>query len=185
LLVSALIAIPEAVRNADTPNRTVGPQNDGSIVASDNQTLTPAGRIVQLGSPVRAKAIALNPNSKTSTGAVLLMGSPQPIIVYNTATGQVLQRFIPTAVTGTSFTSDEDGSFAGITYSADGSKLFFSEDDNHVVIANVDPDTGHLTHGQSVNLPQPPRMAARITIPNPSILAASHSRRTENVPMSC
>ena len=36
-------------------NRTVGPQNDGSIVASDNQTLTPAGKIIELGSPVRAK----------------------------------------------------------------------------------------------------------------------------------
>src|SRR5690348_1481973 len=45
-----------------SPDRTVGPQQDGSIVASDNQTLTPAGRIIELGSPVRAKAIALNPN---------------------------------------------------------------------------------------------------------------------------
>ena len=34
------------------------------------------------------------------------------------------------------------GSFTGITYSADGTKLFFSQDDNHVVIANVNPDTG-------------------------------------------
>src|SRR3569832_2277931 len=44
-----------------SPYRTVGPQRDGTIVASDNQTLTPAGKIVELGSPVRAKAIALNP----------------------------------------------------------------------------------------------------------------------------
>jgi hypothetical protein len=56
------------------PNRTVGPQNDGSIVVSDNQTLTPAGKIIELGSPVRAKSIALNPNGKTNSGAVLLMG---------------------------------------------------------------------------------------------------------------
>src|SRR5580693_669915 len=58
-------------------NRTVGPQKDGSVVASDNQTLTPAGKIIELGSPVRAKAVALNPSVKTNTGAVLLMGSPQ------------------------------------------------------------------------------------------------------------
>jgi WD40 repeat protein len=130
-LFSAFIAAPHAVQNPDTPNRTVGPQNDGSIVASNNQTLTPAGQIVQLGSPVRAKAVALNPNSKTASAAVLLMGSPQPIIVFNTATGQVLQRFIPTVMNGATFTSDKTGSFTGITYSADGSKLFFSQDDNH------------------------------------------------------
>lgn len=83
------------------PNRTVGPQEDGSVVASDNQTLTPAGKIIELGSPVRAKAIALNPNVRTNSGAVLLMGSPQPIIVFNTATGQVLQRFTPSSMKGT------------------------------------------------------------------------------------
>ncbi|HEX4169998.1 MAG TPA: hypothetical protein VHZ55_31410 [Bryobacteraceae bacterium] len=156
LLVSARTATPQVVSVADTPNRTVGPQNDGSIVVSDNQTLTPAGTIVQLGSPVRAKAIALNPNSKTRSGAVILMGSPQPVIVFNTVTGQVLQRFTPTTVNGTSFISDKAGSFAGITYSADGARLFFSQDDNHVAITDVDPKTGHLSHCQSVTLPQPP-----------------------------
>jgi len=156
LIASALIAAPQTSQNADTANRTVGPQNDGSIVASNNQTLTPAGRIVQLGSPVRAKAIALNPSSKTASGTVLLMGSPQPIIVFNIATGQVLQRFIPTVSNGDSFSSDKTGSFTGITYSADGSKLFFSQDDNHVVIANVDPQTGRLSNCQIVNLPPPP-----------------------------
>src|SRR5215475_13667583 len=64
-------------------NRIVGPQKDGSIVVSDNQTLTPAGKIIELGSPVRAKSLALNPNSKTTSAAVLLMASPQPIIVFN------------------------------------------------------------------------------------------------------
>jgi YVTN family beta-propeller protein len=138
------------------PNRTVGPQKDGSIVVSDNQTLTPAGKIVELGSPVRAKAIALNPNIKTNTGAVLLMGSPQPIIVFNTATGEVLQRFIPAFMRGTESASSKAGSFTGIAYAADGKRLFFSQDDNHVVIANVNPQTGLLTNGQSVELPAPP-----------------------------
>ena len=159
LAVFLILAPAAAQRNTQgdqTSSRTVGPQRDGSIVVSSNQTLTPAGKIVDLGSPVRAKAIALNPNGKTRSGAVLLMGSPQPIIVFDTATGQVLQRFIPTTVKGTAFTSDTTGSFTGITYSADGTKLFFSQDDNHVVIANVNPDTGFLTNGRSVDLPQPP-----------------------------
>jgi hypothetical protein len=137
-------------------NRTVGPQKDGSVVASDNQTLTPAGKIIELGSPVRAKAIALNPNVKTNSGAVLLMGSPQPIIVFDTVTGQVLQRFTPAFMKGSESITSKAGSFTGITYSADGNSLFFSQDDNHVVIANVNPQTGLLTNGQSVELPGPP-----------------------------
>jgi len=129
---------------------------DGSIVVSDNQTLTPAGKIVELGAPVRAKSVALNPNRRTNSGAVLLMGSPQPIIVFNTATGQVLQRFVPAFMAGTKYASSSAGSFTGITYSPDGKRLFFSQDDNHVVIANVNSTTGLLTNGQSVTLPEPP-----------------------------
>jgi YVTN family beta-propeller protein len=136
--------------------RTVGPQKDGSIVASDNQTLTPAGKIIELGAPVRAKAIALNPNRKTSSAAVLLMGSPQPIIVFNTTTGQVLQRFTPSFMKGSEFATSSAGSFTGVAYSADGKTLLFSQDDNHVVIATVNPQTGLLTNGQSVQLPPPP-----------------------------
>ena len=138
------------------PNRTVGPQKDGSVVASDNQMLTPAGKIIDLGSPVRAKALALNPNASANSGAVLLMGSPQPIIVFNTATGQVLQRFTPAAAGGAESAPGKAGSFTGISYSADGTHLFFSQDDNHVIVANVDPHTGLLTNGQSVTLPRPP-----------------------------
>ena len=125
-----------------SPNRTVGPQQDGSIVVSDNQTLTPAGKIVELGAPVRAKAIALNPNGMTPSAAVLLMGSPQPVIVFNIATGQVLQRFIPAHPTATSPKDRSAGSFTGITFSADGSKLLFSQDNNYVVIAEREQKDG-------------------------------------------
>jgi YVTN family beta-propeller protein len=141
---------------SSSPDRTVGPQQDGSIVVSDNQTLTPAGRIIELGSPVRAKAIVLNPNGVTHSGAVLMMGSPQPVVVFNTVTGKILQRFIPTGVTGDSPKGLQTGSFTGITYSSDGSKLLFSQDNNYVVVANVDRETGVLTHQQRVDLPEPP-----------------------------
>jgi YVTN family beta-propeller protein len=157
LIVGAAAVLAQTQNQQTTdPNRTVGPQKDGSIVVSDNQTLTPAGKIIELGSPVRAKSIALNPNGKTNTAAVLLMGSPQPVIVFNTATGQVLQRFLPAFMKGTESITSKAGSFTGITYSADGKRLFFSQDDNHVVIANVSPQTGLLTNGQSVELPEPP-----------------------------
>ncbi len=149
---------------ADTQTRTVGPQKNGSIVASDNQLLTPAGITVQLGSPIVAKAVAVNPNRRTKSGAVLTVTGKAPIVVFNTATGEVLQRFIPGTVSGTTFTQNAEGSFTGITYSADGSKLLFSQDGTStsytspgfVAVANVDPYTGLLTSAESIALPSPP-----------------------------
>ena len=140
----------------NSPERTVGPQQDGSIVVSDNQTLTPAGRLIELGSPVRAKAIALNPGKAAHSAAVLLMGSPEPIILFDTLSGQVLQRFLPDADPGATLKDRSTGSFAGITYSPDGSKLLFSQDNNYVSVANVDKKTGLLSHQQRVPLPPPP-----------------------------
>ncbi len=172
---------------AANPNRTVGPQKDGSVVVSDNQTLTPAGKIIDLGSPVRAKAIALNPNPKTNSGAVMLMGSPQPIIVFHTVTGQVLQRFTPASMKGTESTSSKAGSFTGISYSADGKSLFFSQDDNHVTIANVNPQTGLLTNGQSVELPGPPadgRPYHNAKSINPGGIAVSDDRKRAYVALN-
>jgi YVTN family beta-propeller protein len=161
LLALALASPALAAGSSDSTTRTVGPQKDGSIVASDNQLLTPAGKIVDLGSPVVAKGVALNPNRKTKTAAVLLMSAAQPIIVFNTETGEAIQRYVPVTVSGTTFTNHPQGSYTGITYSADGSKLLFSQDSNFVAVANVDPNTGMLTPAYSVSLPSPP--------PNPNL----------------
>jgi YVTN family beta-propeller protein len=152
-MIALAIAAPGLASAQETSTRLVGPQKNGSIVASDNQTLTPAGTLVDLGSPVRAKAVAINPNKNTKSAAVLLMGAAQPIIVFNVATGEVIQRYIPTTA---SFTSNATGSFTGITYSSDGSKLLFSQDNNFVQVANVDPFKGTLTPAFQVSLPSPP-----------------------------
>lgn len=140
----------------NSSNRTVGPQRDGSIVVSDNQVLTPAGRLIELGAPVRAKAIALNPGKTAHTAAVLLMGSPQPIIVFDTQSGKVLQHYLPEGAQNDSEKDRSTGSFAGITYSPDGARLLFSQDNNYVSVANVDKNTGLLSHEQRVVLPSPP-----------------------------
>ena len=153
-MLALAIAAPMAGA-ADTQTRTVGPQLNGSVVASDNQLLTPAGTTVQLGSPVRAKAIAVNPNTRTHSAAVLLMNSAEPVIVFDTKTGAVLQRYVPVQTSGSTFTPDSTGSFTGITYSSDGSKLLFSADDNFVEVANVDAFKGELTYGSSVSIPSP------------------------------
>ena len=142
--------------NVNSPERTVGPQRDGSTVVSDNQTLTPAGRLIELGSPVRAKAIALNPGPEAHSAAVLLMGSPQPVIIVDTQTGQILQRFVPEGESTATAKDRSAGSFAGIAYSSDGSKLLFSQDNNYVSVAKVDRKTGLLSHEQRVALPPPP-----------------------------
>ena len=155
-LFALAVSVPGLAHAADHQTRTVGPQKNGSIVASDNQLLTPAGTVVQLGSPVRAKAVALNPNMNTKTAAVLLMGAAQPVIVFNTVTGAVIQRYVPVSLGGGTPTNTTYGSFSGITYSADGSKLFFSQDyGNDVAEANVDPKTGELTPSASIAVPAP------------------------------
>ncbi|MGH9590182.1 MAG: hypothetical protein ACRD25_07285, partial [Terracidiphilus sp.] len=175
-LMVGLITVSMEAQTSESanPDRTVGPQKDGSIVVSDDQTLTPAGKIIELGSPVRAKALALNPNGKS--GAVLLMGAAQPVIVFDTTSGEILQRFIPIAEKGVGRQPTRAGSFTGITYSADGAKLLFSQDSNHVVIADVNPETGLLTEKQRVDLPEPPadgRLYHNPKAINPGGIAAS------------
>ena len=90
---------------------------------------------VDLGIRVRAKAIALNPNLRTHTAAVLTLGTSTSdgngaVEVFDTKTGVVMQNYVPFGV-------DSSGSYSGIAYSADGKHLVFSQDSSHVTIANV------------------------------------------------
>ncbi len=142
-----ILACAAAVAAASESNtRVVGLQSDGSYVVADNQRISPAGRLVELGSPVRAKAVAVNPNGATRTAAVLLMGASEPIVIFNTVTGEVLQRYAPPA--------NSNGSFAGIAYAASGTRMLFSQDNNYVSIARVDAN-GLLRHEASVAIPPP------------------------------
>ncbi len=150
-----ILAAPGFAMAADNETRTVGPQRNGSVLASDNQLLTPAGITVQLGSPVRAKAVAINPNTATHSAAVLLMNAAEAVIIFDTRTGAVLQRFVPTSVSGTTFSNDPTGSFAGISYTPDGGKLVFSQDDSNIRVANVNPRTGELTPNEVIPVPAP------------------------------
>ena len=131
------------------PTYAAGPQPDGSWVVSSGQVITPAGTQVNLGIRVRAKAIALNPNSKNHTAAVLTMGTSTvdggAVEVFDTKTGLVLQNYLP-------FGKDPSGSYSGIAYSADGKYLMFSQDSSNVTIAKVD-DNGLLEDYGRVNVP--------------------------------
>ena len=132
------------------PTYEVGPQPNGSWVVSDGQVITPSGTQVDLGIRVRAKAVAVNPNLKTHTAAVLTMGTSTSdgngaVEVFDTRTGDVVENYVP-------FGTDSSGSYSGIAYSSDGKYLVFSQDSSNVTIATVDAQ-GLLSDDAQVSVP--------------------------------
>src|SRR3984957_16562760 len=144
-LLATGLSVPMFAQSVQFPTYSTGAQPDGSFVVSSGQIITPAGTQVDLGIRVRAKALALNPNTKTHTGAVLTMGATQAVEVFDTLTGDVLQNYI-------AFGSDASGSYTGIAYSADGKHLVFSQDSSNVTIANVSAE-GLLSDDAQVKVP--------------------------------
>src|SRR5215469_11804789 len=131
-LLAAGLSFPglAAAQSALYPTYKTGPQPNGSWVVGDGQVITPAGTQVDLGIRVRAKAIALNPNVRSHSAAVLTLGATQAVEVFDTNTGVVLQDYITLGL-------DPSGSYSGIAYSADGRHLVFSQDSSNVAIAKV------------------------------------------------
>ena len=120
---------------------TQGPDYPSTLphpwVVSDGTIITPAGTQVYLGTTTRAKALALDPKTSTHTAAVLQMGAPQAVTIFNTQTGAVLQNF--------AYSGSKTGSATGIAYTSDGLHLLFSQDSGYVAYVNVDPGTGMIT----------------------------------------
>jgi YVTN family beta-propeller protein len=147
LVVAAGLSLPAlaGAQSVPYPTYVTGPQPNGSWVVGDGQILTPAGIQVDLGIRVRAKAIALNPNLKSHTAAVLTMGASEAVEVFDTETGVVLQNYLALG-------HDSSGSYSGIAYSADGKHLLFSQDSSNVTIANVTPE-GLLEDNAQVSVP--------------------------------
>src|SRR6201996_100063 len=144
-LLATGLSLPAFAQSVPFPTYTTGAQPNGSFVVSSGQIITPAGTQVDLGIRVRAKAVALNPNAATHTAAVLTMGATQAVEVFDTRNGEVLQNYLP-------FGSDASGSYSGITYSADGKYLVFSQDSSNVTIANVSAE-GLLSDDVQVKVP--------------------------------
>ena len=144
-LLATGLSVSAFAQSVPYPTYTTGAQPDGSFVVSSGQIITPAGKQVDLGIRVRAKAVALNPVANTHTAAVLTMGATQAVEVFDTKTGDVLQNYIP-------FGSDAKGSFNGIAYSADGKHLIFSQDSSNVTIADVSTE-GLLSDNVQVKVP--------------------------------
>ncbi len=152
-LMAAGLSLPglAAAQSNLYPTYYTGPQPNGSWVVSDGQIVNPAGTQVNLGIRVRAKAIALNPNLKTHTAAVLTLGTSTDdgngaVEVFDTQTGVVVQNYAPAGG------NDPSGSYSGITYSADGTHLVFSQDSSNVTIANVNAQ-GLLSDDAQISVP--------------------------------
>jgi YVTN family beta-propeller protein len=144
-LLATGLSVSAVAQSVPFPTYVTGPQPNGSWVVSDGQIITPAGKQIDLGIRVRAKAIAVNPNVRSHTAAVLTLGASEAVEVFDTRTGDVLQNYI-------AFGQDPSGSYSGITYSADGKYLVFSQDSSNVTIANVSKD-GLLSDNAQVSVP--------------------------------
>ena len=147
LVAAAGLSLPAlaGAQSVPYPTYVTGPQPNGSFVVGSGQIITPAGTQVDLGNRVRAKAVALNPNHRNHTAAVLTMGASEAVEVFDTDTGIVLQNFITLG-------TDSSGSYSGIAYSADGKYLVFSQDSSNVAIVKVNDD-GLLGEDAQVSVP--------------------------------
>ncbi len=169
-LLSMGLGIPALAQSVRFPTYAPGENTNASTgptysqplpnpwVVSDGTIITPAGTQVYLGTTTRAKAIALNPTGN-HTAAVLQMGAPQAVTIFNTQTGAVLQTYSAPYKNSKGETSyDSDGSTTGITYTPDGKYLLFSQDGNYgpssyVSVTSVNPTTGLLSNYAQVNVP--------------------------------
>jgi YVTN family beta-propeller protein len=157
LAMAAAMSVSALAQSQEFPTYQLGENQNGSQgpnypstlptpwVVSNGQIITPAGTQVYLGITTRAKAIALNPNTATHTAAVLQMGAPQAVTVFNTQTGAVVQAYKPF--------NTKNGSSTGIAYTPDGLHLLFSQDSSYVAIASVDPVAGTLSDYAHVSVP--------------------------------
>jgi YVTN family beta-propeller protein len=155
-LIAAGLSLPglAAAQSSPYPTYFTGPQPNGSWVVSDGQIITPAGLQVNLGIRVRAKDIALNPNVKSHTAAVLTMGTSTSdgngaVEIFDTETGIVVQNYI---VDNPTIGQDPSGSYKGIAYSVDGKYLIFSQDSSYVTIAKVNNE-GLVEDDAQVSVP--------------------------------
>jgi len=135
------------------PTFVPGPQKNSSYIVASGQVLTPAGKQINLGE-TRAKSIALHPTLPIA--AVLTIsnwsGNPAPstVQVFSTISGAVLQTYTPPA--------SASGSFHGIAFSPDGTKLMFSQDEeptyttSYIAVASVDA-VGQLSNYAEVSVP--------------------------------
>ena len=145
-LLAVGLSVPALAQSTEFPTYVPGAADERQLHRR-TANHRPRRYRVNLGNTTRAKAIALNPTGN-NTAAVLQMGAPQVVTVFNTTTGAVLQTFKPTIGAG--------GSSTGITYTPDGKYLLFSQDGDYgpsyFAVASVSA-SGMLTNFANVAVP--------------------------------
>lgn len=116
----------------------VGRQKNGSVVLPTNQVIHPAGKQIEFRG--RPNAVTLSPDGRI---AALLNGAYKAIILIDMETGSVKQEFDA---------AGSSASFAGLGYAKDGKKLYASQANGRVIIANVASD-GTLSLDQTIAMP--------------------------------
>ena len=154
------------------------------------QILSPAGRQVELPG-VRPQAIALSPDGRT----LALGGTDNQLLIVNPATGGPVRKVpmppeTPEALgrsLGVIFTTDLSGpkadklSVAGLVFSPDGTRLYFSNANGSIKVFSLDPAGEVRPLRSSPFLRQTPRSARRkfrAASPCPPMAAGSTSSPT-------
>lgn len=121
------------------PEQTVGRASNGTVVLSTNQIIKPAGTQIEFRG--RPNAVSLSPDNKN---AAFLTGAYKAIIVIDMASNTVKQEFDA---------AGSSASFDGLVYSKDGRKLYASQANGRIIVANVDED-GMLSLERTITLPK-------------------------------
>ena len=136
LLAGTSFAVAGTLQAGHLGTAPVGRQADSSVITATGQRLTPAG--AQLEFPGRPTAVALRPDGRTAT---LLSSKGGELVVLDLATRKVLQTY-----------TGGGGSFDGVAYDHQGSRLFASDAGGNVLSLAVAPD-GTLTLVKAISAP--------------------------------
>ena len=154
----------------------VGRAADGRTVTPVNQVLTPAGRQVELPG-LRPQVLALSPDG----GLLVTSGKTHEVVVVDPATGAITGRVHPPADDVTRPPADADtarnlkpdgkaiGSFTGLVFSPDGSRLYMSNVHGSVKVFAVRDGVVSPSH----TIPLPPANAPKRKEEIPAGLAVS------------
>jgi YVTN family beta-propeller protein len=176
LLFAISVSLPAAsADNFDTTSETVGRAGTNRFVTPANQLLTPAGIFIELPG-MRPQALALSPDSKLLVTA----GLTHELVVFNPATGKILQHVpLPSdkmqevaPVTETILDPDEKAqlSFAGLTFSPDGSRIYLANVNGDIKVFAAAKD-GKIS--PLFSIPLPPANAKGRTNEIPAGIAVS------------
>ncbi len=147
---------------------TVGPQGNGRTVLPVNQTISPAGKQVELRN-MRPQALALSPDGKM----LITSGKTNELLAIDPQNGAILQRVtLPSEknkpdvpVSDHILEPDKNGqlSFTGLLFSPDGTKIYLSNVNGSIKIFGV--ENGKITPQLSLALPETKLAQRKAEIP--------------------